>query len=314
MNKYGFFSSINGDRKYSAEDFCGYFKDIFTDGILGDSAANLKVSAAGGMAVSVAAGTAYIQGHFYRPDAAERLTVSPADTSYGRKDRIVIRLDREQRSIYPAIIAGTPSAAPAAPDIVRSGSYYDIGIAVIDVAANAAVLSAADITDTRFDNAVCGIVTGAVDTIDTTDLFSQYDARWDMLMAGFSGDEAAIIAAFNALLTVKSVNNIAPVDSSGNVMLTQGDIPSGNGGYMPDKLIQCGKITTAISDSNATADVVFDTAYTSAPIISVCCEDLDGYMPMAAVSNITEYGFTVRTTNQTNYQMAATVHWTAMGV
>lgn len=216
--------------------------------------------------------------------------------------------------IYPALIAGVPAAAPYAPDIVRDGSYYDIGIAIIDIAANAAVLSAADITDTRFDNAVCGMVTGAVDTIDTAELFRQYEARWDMLMAGFSGDEEAIIAAFNALLTVKSVNGIAPTDNNGNVALTQGDIPTGNGAYKPDKLIQCGRVTTVISDNIATADVVFDTAYTSAPIISVSCEAVDGYMPMAAISNITENGFTVRTTNQTNYQMSATVHWIAMGV
>ncbi|MGN0585869.1 MAG: hypothetical protein ACI4JF_01170, partial [Oscillospiraceae bacterium] len=196
MNKYGFFSSLNGDRKYSAEDFCGYFKDIFTDGVLGDSAANLRVSASGGMSISVAAGTAYIQGHFYRPDAAERLTLSPSSTSYGRKDRVVIRLDMAQRSIYPALITGTPAASPAAPDIVRDGSYYDIGIAIVYIAANAAAVTAADITDTRFDNAVCGIVTGAIDTIDTAELFKQYEARWNMLMAGFSGDEAEIIAAF----------------------------------------------------------------------------------------------------------------------
>lgn len=314
MNKYGFFSSLDGDRKYSAEDFCGYFKDIFTDGVLGDSAANLRVSASGGMDISVAAGTAYIQGHFYRPDMEEKLTLSPSSTSYGRKDRVVIRLDKVQRCIYPALITGSPSASPAAPDIVRGGSYYDIGIAVIDIAANAAAVTAADITDTRFDTAVCGIVTGAIDTIDTAELFKQYDARWDMLMAGFSGDEAAIIAAFNALLTVKSVNNIAPADSGGNVVLTQGDIPSGNGGYKLDKIIQCGKVTTEISDGNATADVVFDTAYTSAPVISVCCEDVEGYMPIAAISNITKDGFTVRTTNQTNYQMTAAVHWIAMGV
>ena len=132
-------------------------------------------------------------------------------------------------------------------------------------------------------------------------------------MAGFSGDEAAIIAAFNALLTVKTVNGIAP-SSDGNVALTIGDIPTGNGAYKPDKLVQCGKVTTVISDNIATAEVVFDTAYKSAPIISVCCEDIDGYMPIAAISNITENGFKIRTTNQTNYQMSATVHWIAMGV
>lgn len=316
MNKYGFFSSMNGDRKYSAEDFCGYFKDIFTDGILGGSAANLRVSSAGGMAVSVSAGTAYIQGHFYRPDTAERLTVSSADISYGRKDRVVIRLDREQRMIYPALIAGVPAAAPSAPDIVRDGSYYDIGIAVIDVAANAAVISAADITDTRFDNAVCGVVTGAIDTIDTAELFRQYEARWDMLMAGFSGDQAEIIAAFNALLTVKSINGIAP-SSNGNLSLTLDDIPDGTA-KKNDKIIKCGTVTTEQTDSGSipTATVTFDVPFSEVPVVVVSAEhgSSGSYMDVAAAMDITTSGFTVTTRNTANGLTPATVHWIAMGV
>lgn len=320
MNKYGFFSSKNGDRKYSAEDFCSYFKDIFTDGILGDNTANLKVSPAGGMAIAVGAGIAYIQGHFYRPDTAERFTLAASDTSYGRKDRVVIRLDTEQRMIYPVIIAGVPAAAPSAPDIVRGGSYYDIGIAVIDVAANTAVISAADITDTRFDNAVCGVVTGAVDTIDTAALFSQYEARWDMLMAGFSGDEADIIAAFNALLTVKSVNGISP-SGNGNVSLTMDDISDGSTYKKMPETIKRGTVTTALGTvgglSGVTfADVTFDSPFSAPPSVYVTCIDplASNQMPIAAVSNITENGFTVRTANHANNEWAIDVNWIAVGV
>ena len=52
-------------RKYSADDFMGYFKDFFSDGVLGDSFSKLLVTAAGGMNVTISPGTAYADGHFF---------------------------------------------------------------------------------------------------------------------------------------------------------------------------------------------------------------------------------------------------------
>lgn len=307
--KSAFFNSVGKDRRYSAVDWAKYFRQFIGNGVYGANSSNMMVVPSSGMVLTVNAGSCFINGYVGYCDG-ETVTIDVGGTS-ARVDMVAARLDLNARDIHIYVAKGDGTNAPAPS---RNSTYYDLVLAYVSVGAGAAEITAANITDKRGDNSVCGWVVGIVDQIDTSALFAQYDARWDMLMAGFSGDEAAIIAAFNALLTVKSVNGIAPVDSGGNVVLTQGDIPSGNGGYKLDKLIQCGKATTEISDGNATADVVFDTAYTSAPVISVCCEDVEGYMPIAAISNITKDGFTVRTTNQTNYQMTAAVHWIAMGV
>lgn len=112
-----------------------------------------------------------------------------------------------------------------------------------------------------------------------------------------------------------NLNNLT--NDATNVLLSRinmDNLSNGNNYFKSPYKIKCGKVTTVISDSTATANVVFDTPYTNTPIITAVCEDVDGYMPMVAISNITKSGFTVRTTNQTNYQMATTVHWTAMGV
>lgn len=306
--KSAFFNSVGKDRRYSAVDWAKYFKQFIGNGVFGQNSGNMMVVPSAGMVLNVKAGSCFINGYVGYCDG-ETVTLDVGGTS-ARVDMVAARLDLNARDIHIYVAKGDGTNAPAPS---RNSTYYDLVLAYVSVGAGAAEITAADIVDKRGDNSVCGWVVGIVDQIDTSALFAQYDARWDMLMAGFSGDEAAIIAAFNALLTVKTVNGVAPA-SDGNVALTIGDIPTGNGAYKPDKLVQCGKVTTVISGNIATAEVVFDTAYKSAPIISVCCEDIDGYMPIAAISNITENGFKIRTTNQTNYQMSATVHWIAMGV
>ena len=307
--------SVNHDRTYSSADFRNYFLPLVRNGVFADPADSCMVIAINNnRKVNIRAGRCYINGCIGYADGTETVEIPLPDDNYPRYDIIAARLDLVNRDIHIELIKGTPSGSPMYPELSRTSLKYDLGLAAIKSVPSSYDITQDVITDLRFDTNYCGVVTGIIDTINTTDLFAQYDARWDMLMAGFAGDETAIIAAFNALLTVKSVNGIAPADNNGNVALTIGDIPTGNGGYKPDKLIQCGKAETVSADSNATANVVFDTAYTSAPTISVCCEDVDGYMPMAAISNITENGFTVRTTNQTNHPMPTTVHWIAMGV
>lgn len=213
-NEYGFFASKDGDRKYGAADLCAYFSDIFTDGVLGGSTSELRVYPNNKMVLNVNAGTAYIKGRFYRPQTVKTITLSDSDDTNARYDLIVIRLDYTKRSVYLAKIDGIPSAEPAVPDIERNENYYDLCLAKIYVKPAATEITVADITDTRFDTALCGIVTGVVDTIDTSELFAQYQAAWDLLMQSFSGDEQAIIAAYDNL------NRIRPLEIGGTNLIT----------------------------------------------------------------------------------------------
>ncbi len=212
-NEYGFFASKDGDRKYGAADLCAYFSDIFTDGVLGGNASELRVYPNNKMVLNVSAGTAYIKGRFYRPQTVKTITLSDSDDTNARYDLIVIRLDYTKRSVYLTKIDGIPSAEPAVPDIERNENYYDLCLAKIYIKPAATEITAADITDTRFDTALCGIVTGVVDTIDTSELFAQYQAAWDLLMQSFSGDEQAIIAAYDNL------NRIRPLEIGGTNLL-----------------------------------------------------------------------------------------------
>lgn len=161
MAKYGFFNSLNGDRTYDADDLSDFFLKLIPNGILRSSGADpLKVSEGTGMTVEIAPGYAFIQAKYLLIEAATSLTIPAADSSLDRIDRVVIRLDRQQRKMYLRVSAGTPAATPEPPELARLSSVYDLSLATISVSAGATAITDADITDDRSDSALCGLVSG----------------------------------------------------------------------------------------------------------------------------------------------------------
>ena len=208
-----FFDSTNHDRLYSSGDFAAFFKQFIGNGVFANPSSSLQVMSGGGLNVTVSVGSCFINGYRGAVTAAETVTLSEGSGTYGRFDLIVARLDLVARDIHIEIIEGDPAEKAVYPELVRNETFYDIALAAVSVAKNAVSVSQADITDTRFDTALCGIVTGVVDTIDTSDLFAQYQAAWDLLMQSFSGDEQAIIAAYDNL------NRIRPLEIGGTNLL-----------------------------------------------------------------------------------------------
>lgn len=148
----GFFE----DTDVLAEDFARFASGILSNGVLEDDNKALKVTANNGMAVSVAPGYCWINGHFGKGEYAETFSIGTADGTNARYDRIVARLDYSKRKISIVVLKGKPAASPEIPAIVRDGTYYDLGLAVIYIRVGALAISNSDITDTRSDSAVCG--------------------------------------------------------------------------------------------------------------------------------------------------------------
>ena len=150
---YGFFNSVNGDRKYNADQMSEFFRGIVSQGVFQHLDSGLAVSAGTGLAVSVAAGRAIIQDRWIQNSAALNLTISAASETYGRKDAVVIRLDKSSRAISITVKTGTPAASPVAPSMTRNATTYEMALAYVNVAAGA---SSVTVTDKRSDSSVCG--------------------------------------------------------------------------------------------------------------------------------------------------------------
>lgn len=177
--KYGFFNSENGDRKYNADDISNFFYKLISDGVLATPSTNLQVQAGSGMTVSVSPGYGMIQAKYIDLTTAQSVQLTAADIALDRIDRIVIRLDRQNRQIVIAAKTGTPAANPAAPALTRTADVYELSLARIAVAHGTAAITQAEITDERADTSVCGYITGMIDQIDTTELFAQFTAAFE---------------------------------------------------------------------------------------------------------------------------------------
>lgn len=165
MEKSGFFNSSDGDRVYDAADFAAYFGNLVSNGVFYASATNLQATPGNGLAVSVAAGSAWINGYRYENTDDLNLPLTTANGSNPRIDRIVVRLSQVSRSIQLAIVDGTPAATPSAPALTRTSDVYELGIADVLIPAAATSIATNNITDTRLNTSLCGLVNSLVTAV-----------------------------------------------------------------------------------------------------------------------------------------------------
>ena len=181
MIKCGFYNSKNGDRKYNAEDMTQPYKRLVSDGVYAMPAGQLKVTAAGGMKIQVSAGAAKIGSRWLESDAIETFTLDPSDVALNQIYAVVIRDDNSEnvRDGLIALKKGALASNPTAPEVERSENITELKIAEIRVNKLVEEVTDADIKDTRADTAVCGWVTGLIDQVDTSDLFTQWESAYE---------------------------------------------------------------------------------------------------------------------------------------
>lgn len=173
------FNSIGGDRRYKAEEFRQYFALLICNGIFYKSANVLKVVQGEGMTVQLGTGAAWADGCGYINTTPIPFTLDTADGALNRIDRVVLRCDYKERRYYAAVKKGTYSAQPTAPSIQRDADVYEQAVADIYVGKGTISITQANITDTRLNTELCGIVTGTVQQADTTEIFNQFEAYFE---------------------------------------------------------------------------------------------------------------------------------------
>lgn len=165
---------------FDAADVAAYLAGL-TSGVF-SSAEDFPVTAAGGLKVTVGAGRGWVHpsrftGYSITKREADTLTMPLADPSLPRIDRIVMRYDAGARAASLQVLQGTASSTPTAPAISRTELIYDLCLAEITRPAGSTSISTGQITDTRLDEALCGIVRDGVTGIPTDELLAAAKER-----------------------------------------------------------------------------------------------------------------------------------------
>ena len=163
--------------QYYADDASGYLSTRLSGVYSADE--DFAVTANGDLTVSVSAGQAWVHPARFRGrsiimEQPETVTLTAADAVRSRIDRLVLRYDAAARKTSLTVLTGTPdSARPTAPEITRTALVYDLCLAEIRRPAGSTEITAADITDTRADEDVCGVMRDGVNGIPTAQLQAQ---------------------------------------------------------------------------------------------------------------------------------------------
>ena len=178
---------------YDADDASGYLATR-QSGVY-SAEEDFAVSISGELSLAVSAGQAWVRpsrfkGRSIIMEQPTTLALTAADPVRTRIDRVVLRYDAAARKTSLQVLEGTPgSASPSAPAITRTALVYDLCLAEVTRPAGSTAISAADVTDTRADEDVCGVMRDGVTGIPTAQLIAQWRAA-----------QAAQVAAGQALL------------------------------------------------------------------------------------------------------------------
>ena len=187
---------------YDAEDVSTYLCTR-TSGVYAKDT-NYAVSVTGPRQITVAPGLAWINyDDFKGVSACSReavnLTVPDADGTLPRIDRVVLQFDTAANLTAVKLKPGTPAAAPEPPAILQNHNQYELGLCTVSVPAGSSVVTAADITDTRADEAVCGVMRDGVTGIPTAQLQAQALATMTQLSTELHTKLDALDAAIAAV-------------------------------------------------------------------------------------------------------------------
>ena len=251
---------------YDADDASGYLSTRLSGVYSADE--DFAVTANGGLTVTVSAGQAWVRPVRFRGrsiimEQPETVTLTAADAVRSRIDRLVLRYDAAARKTRLQVLEGTPdSASPTAPEITRTALVYDLCLADIRRPAGSTEITAADITDTRADEDVCGVMRDGVTGIPTAQLQAQALAIMTQLSTELHTKLDALDAA------------IAAVDSGSFYTKEQADAKFGTPYSLPpataDQLggVKVGDYLDIAPDGTLSGKTLYDTIAASVAVKS----------------------------------------------
>lgn len=258
---------------YSAEDVATYLCTR-TSGVYAKNS-NFAASITGTRQVTIAPGLAWMNyDDFKGVSVCSRedtvLTVPDADNTLNRVDRVVLQFDTASNLTAIRLKTGTPAVAAQPPDILQNHNQYELGLCTISVPAGSAAITAANLTDTRADEDVCGVMRDGVTGIPTAQLIAQ----WRAAQADLETQLRAQLAVLNAEIREGSAYSKTEADT---LFALTADKISTALGYAPTRIISSADAPP--SDVSAYPDGTLWITYSTSASADEAVDDTDIHVP-----------------------------------
>lgn len=191
---YGFYDSLNNDRRYNALQFSALLDSIIRDGVFLSIGQAFAVTPETGLHVQVGTGRAWFDHTWTYNDYAVILDITTPHALLDRIDTVVLETNSEQatRANSVKVIAGTAAASPVPPTLTHTATINQYPLADVYVIANASMFVQGDITN-RVGTSDCPFVSGILETIDIDFIFAQwqddFETWFEFLEDQLSGEQ-----------------------------------------------------------------------------------------------------------------------------
>jgi hypothetical protein len=273
--EYGFFNSVKGDRPYNAQQMSSIFEGLITNGVYESVGNKMAVQPSSGMTIQIATGRGWFAQHWVNNDTPYLITLEASDVTLNRYAAICIKVDESDavRSAVPYVKYSAYATNPTKPTMTRTETLKEYCLAYVYIKAGSGEIKAADIEDTRPNRELCGWVTGLIEQLNSTTLWSQWEALFKDWFSGLQdllneNTEAMLVGALPVSLTLT-----IPVDQW----------VSGSGGYTASMTVTGMTNTKSVLVSPATESV---TAYSASEV--KCSGQSTNTLEFTAVTQPTE--------------------------
>lgn len=179
MFSYGFYNSLNGDRKYNAEQMSSIFDGIIVDGIFENVGEIFATVPGSGLEVIVKTGRAWFKHTWSLNDSWLPLTLPEADLYRNRIDAVVLEVNHDinVRKNEIKIVSGEPSVAATKPIMVHNENVDQYALAYVTVLPLATSILEDNI-EIMVGRGDVPFVTCPLKTIPINDLFNQWNGEF----------------------------------------------------------------------------------------------------------------------------------------
>ena len=180
---YGFYNSLNGDRKYNAEQVSSLFDGLIIDGVFASVGTAFAVKATTGITVNVGIGKAWFNHTWTLNDSILPLEAPEAEVLLDRIDAVVLEVDATEsvRANSIKFVKGTPSGAPSNPTLTNEGTVHQYPLCYIYRKFGSSAITQADITN-MVGTESTPFVTAMLQTISLDELLGQWQSELDQFV------------------------------------------------------------------------------------------------------------------------------------
>lgn len=190
----GFFNSLNGDRKYNAEQMSAIFDGVINDGIFASIGTAFTVTASRDFVVTVGIGRAWFNSKWVYNDAILPVELDEPEVLLDRIDAVVIEVDTTEtvRAGSIKVVKGTPASTPQNPAMASTEFIHQYPLAYITRPAGSIAITQSQITS-MIGTSSTPYITGILQVQNIDNIVAQWGAQWIEWFAATTGaGEAAM--------------------------------------------------------------------------------------------------------------------------